>query len=352
MIHGRVSEMAEEYYLQGEYTKAQKLFESITPSYRKEGWSVILNATLERILHCSVRLIDGRHFAQTALELLAIPQGRTDPDAWQKAAQMQAELWAVLGIPPCLDLETAVPVINPDTATALRNAGLCDQAPPFDVTNHKLLDCIVSFDVAEVFALLEFRFFFDITVRAPGTIQFQALSASCSNEQFSVELIDDGTPSLPENMALRRPEQLSFAPGVARRFSFSATADQACEIRFMDVVLSLSNAVSLRWDATTAVESSLGSEYGWARKGPTVCSALKVLAPEAKATIVVEQSPPALVDEYFPLTVVTSANEDNIGQGSLSLKLIPGSAKPLLLDGQLAPLGETVRQHSVRLVHS
>ena len=51
--------------------------------------------------------------------------------------------------------DNTVTVINPDTATALRNAGLCDQAPPFDVTNHKLLDCIVSFDVAPKYAKID-----------------------------------------------------------------------------------------------------------------------------------------------------------------------------------------------------
>jgi hypothetical protein len=46
MIHGLVAEMAEEYYLQGEYSKAQRLFESISPSYRKEGWTPILTAAV------------------------------------------------------------------------------------------------------------------------------------------------------------------------------------------------------------------------------------------------------------------------------------------------------------------
>jgi hypothetical protein len=346
MIHGLVGEMAEEYYLQGECSKAQKLFESICPSYREEGWGPILGATLGKLLDCAARVRDGRRFAQAALELMAVPPASTgagiqqDQDRMRRARQTQAELWAVLGAPAPQDGLSAT--LDSETISALRDSIAESSATQFDVSNHPLLRATAGFDAAETFTSQEVGFSVEITLFGAGPLHFSKITVRCTEEEYLAELTD-GSPSdtLTSSSALNRTEELVFQPAVSRRFTFRTTASQAAEdVRISDIVFVLAGGgLSLRWDASTAAVSvsETGDEFQSVELG-VGAPEITVLPPEAKASVLLEYDAPVLVDEFFAVTIVAAANEDTVQHGAVTIVPAPGdSTNCKVLSSDLSP---------------
>lgn len=328
MIHNLVGEMAEEYYLQGEYGKAQKLFESICPSYREEAWGPVLGVTLRKLMDCAVRMRDGRRFVQAALELMAVPQASTgagielDEDRARRAQQTQAELWAVLGAAP---LVGANAMLDTESTAALRdsiNGG--DSTIHFDVTNHPLVRVKASFDAAETFTSQEVAFSLEIVLFGPGPLQFSKIQVRCTEEEYHAELTD-GPPNDTPSVALERTESLQFHPSVPRRFLFQSTATRAAEnVRVNDILFVLAEGLSLRWDASAAASvPEAGDEFKSVELGT---SEITILPPEAKASVSLEYDAPVLVDEFFPVTVVAAANEDTVQHGAVTIVPAPGDS--------------------------
>ena len=327
MIHGLVGEMAEEYFLQGENGKAQKLFDSISPSYREEGWSAILGITLGRLLDCAARLRDGPRFAKTALELMAAPPG-AEGERLRRAQHAQAELWAVLGLSPPTGIPAAT--LDPGAASALKE-GLAG-APPFDVTGHPLLRASASFDAEETFTSQEVGFSVELTFFCPEPISLSALSVRCTEEEYCGELSSGGPSGTTE---LRRTEDLAFEPGVTRTFSFRTVAASATEdLRVTQIVSRLDGGLTLAWDAGKAVRPARTPT-----QAPAVTAAgARILPPEAKASVVLECAGPVLVDEFFPLKLVAAANDDTVQQGAVSVTPAPAdTTSARILTMELAP---------------
>ena len=188
----------------------------------------MLGSTLDRLLDCAVWLEDGRRFAQASLELMAVPRCRVSVDAKEKAAQIQADLWAVLDL-PAIPGHVHTPTLSASKMEQLRAAGLTDSSEPFHVSTAKckLFDCVVSFQAPEAFASQEFEFSLQITLNAPVSLRFQRLSAAFSGAAFVVELADGvGAPAEGGNStALERSEQVTHAYSViactVRRFQWA-----------------------------------------------------------------------------------------------------------------------------------
>ena len=339
MIHGLVGEMAEEYYLQGEYSKAQKLFDSISPSYREEGWGPILGSTLGRVLDCAVRLHDGQRFAQAALELMAVPRTSTgaglqeDQGRLRRAQQTQAELWAVIGEAPPQQDAGVTATLDSAAAAALRES-LYGGVPAadartslFDVTSHPLLRATAGFDSAETFTSQEVGFFVEVTFFGPGPLRLDKISAQCTEADYSSELTDGQSK---DTFALVRTEDLTFQPAVPRRFTFQTTAIRAAEnVRISDIQFLLAGGLALRWDASAAitalemVDELKSVDLDTATNDSSAAAETKVLPPEAKASVSLEYDAPVLVDEFFALKVLAAANEDTVQHGAVTV--VPAS---------------------------
>lgn len=349
MIHGLVREMAEEYYLQGEYGKAQKLFESICPSYREEGWIPILGATLRRLLDCAVQLRDGRRFVQAALELMAVPQLSTgagnqqDEDRVCRARQSQAQLWAVLGA--TAPQEGADTALDTETIAALRESiNGADSSIHFDVTNHPLVRAMATFDAAETFTSQKVGFSLDVVFFGPVPLQLRTITVRCTEGEYLAELTH-GSPGDTSSVALKRTENLEFQPAVSRRFHFQTTASGAVEdVRINDILFVLADGgLSLRWDASdAALVPQASDDFKSVELGSTE---ITVLPPEAKASVSLEYDAPVLVDEFFPVTVVAAANEDTVKHGAVTIVPAAGdSTNCKVLAPDLSPAsGEGVR---------
>jgi hypothetical protein len=319
-----VSEMAEEYYGRGEYDKARRLFESVSTSYRQEHWWSVLGNTLQRLLECAIMLDRGREFVIAAIELMAtqeIPSGVSFgqnqlSNFKHTRLQAQTDVWQLIGLEPPGNLPFRL------TATQVQTLQDADLSSAFQITEHPLITVNVAFKTAEIYSFQNFSFLLSVTVQVPSPTTFRSLRVLFNDGAYSVDLRhgeDD-----PSNKTPSREANLTFFPGVERRFEFEAAAAAAtvqsvvyCTELHADIGSS-AQILCLRWTAPdTAHASSLAIESPLAttssESNPTPMKevdgghiAICVLPPAAKATLAIEHAEPALVDEYYRIAIVSS----------------------------------------------
>lgn len=72
------NQMAQEYFVAGDFSNAKQLFSGIMDLYRREGWVTLLWGVLGYLRECSMKLGSPRDFIGFSLEMAALPVSSID----------------------------------------------------------------------------------------------------------------------------------------------------------------------------------------------------------------------------------------------------------------------------------
>ncbi|ORX60381.1 hypothetical protein DM01DRAFT_1380727 [Hesseltinella vesiculosa] len=331
------AEIAGTYYETGKFEMALKFFERIGKTYRKERWHTILTSILRWSLRCAKELGLWERTIECLIELLAPALPMSDT----KRADSLQELLTVLEH-HAPSSSALVDVQTDETSTPTPLVIHMQQINPF-------IHCSVQFHDRDSF--VNSPLLFQVTLQTephspPSPLRFTSMRIVFNQPQYNLYLTDDlstqpATSSQPalvdcvQNTTLipdgdyaqwhTKAVDLSMVANHTKVFqgSLLPTTCEDIKIEFVYLDLAYPNwTVHLQYPFDQIIEENPVSRRKWLQADGTNHPKFKLLdgRGEVHQVRIMQRPPlvdlttfssaPALLDEYFPLTIVLTSQED------------------------------------------
>ncbi|KAG9456631.1 hypothetical protein H6P81_001139 [Aristolochia fimbriata] len=344
-------QMAREYYVAGDFSKAKHLFDGITDLYRKEGWVTLLWEVLGYLRECSRKLGSQRDFIEYSLEMAALPTvsnsgmittdhkgecGPAGPTSQQQKEKIQREAFGFLsgelqlflneGTNSSIDsteiqpIELEIDLVSPLRAALLVSVAFHDQVVKPGVPTLFTLSLLSQLPLPVEIDQLEVQFNQAICNFTICKLEHPS-SVADSSGPLQTETIPNLT--LVTNKWLRltytiiagqsgKLECLTVICKIGTNFKICSRAESPASMEELPV-----------WKFEDRVESFPTKDASLSFSGQRF---IQVEEPDPQVDLLLDSSGPALVGEDFvvPVSIISKGNAVHSGELKINLVDIRG----------------------------
>ena len=326
-------QQAEEQMVMTDYKAALATLLPCLPTYRGEAWASLTYSVLSSALKCSFLSADLPSYVSLCLELAGLPSSAA---SWM--AEEQRRVWANL-----LQLvETGKPPLPEPSLTAKSERASVGAAT-------KDWSALLAADIREEIDISSFHSCLDVTVQLPPAVrsdQELAVNIALSYKGEGEITVRDVKCLFTDSKYDRGnilQEPLVLTEGTTKQLAFTinphpSDVGKTIQVKTVSAVVGSRDCLQLVLVRSSPVREKEETIFSLTDRRPAWQSVCKVEPQEAKISVHVRQEGPALVGEWFRLSVeLESGESEECRDISVSCSL-RDRADPLLSDTTILSL--------------